>query len=140
MTLDVQVQHAGQIGAARELYEETGIDLRDQLERIRPICLYDDRAETSSLRASSSILVNEYKHRLFYILLVTDSDFTTASVSLNNDDTGRIGAMGTDLDDCNYKHITVCISFVGTDLSFWCIVSFLIQSMHFICMYNIYTA
>jgi hypothetical protein len=140
MTHDVRVQHAGQTGAARELYEETGIDLRDQLERIRPICLYVDREETSSLRASGSILVNEFKHRLFYILLVTDSDFTTASVSSNNDDTGRTGAMGSHLDDCNYKHITVCISFVGTDLSFWCIVSFLIQAMHFICMYNIYTA
>lgn len=75
-------------GAVRELYEETGIDLRQQLDRVQPARIRSDAATgeggiatTSSTSTNSPNptipLSNEYKHRLFYVVVVNDQDFAT---------------------------------------------------------------
>lgn len=56
-----QLLVAGKKGAVRELFEETGLDLRSQLHRIKPLRIKD----------SSNI----HKNRLFYIATVQDADF-----------------------------------------------------------------
>jgi len=61
---------AGQIGAARELHEETGIDARKDLDRLEPVRL---RASDNGDRDSE--LENELKGRLFFRLTLADSDF-----------------------------------------------------------------
>lgn len=86
------------MGAARELWEETGIDLRSQLDRIAPAVL---RVSTKSSPSDpSGILDNELNHKLFFLVTVTDQDFEDLS------ETG-VQAMGTELTDCMYKDIKV---------------------------------
>ena len=60
---------AGKIGAARELYEETGIDARTDLDRLEPV-----RLRPSDNRDDSE-LDNGLKGRLFFRLTLADSDF-----------------------------------------------------------------
>ena len=71
-TIDPQEQLvlAGKMGAARELYEETGLDIRQQMDRLKPAKLFkkDKKGRVS----------NEYKSRLFYVLHLTDDDFLRA--------------------------------------------------------------
>jgi len=102
-----QLLRAGQSGAARELFEETGIDVRAQLERLEPADLHRDN------KPDSKKLVNEYKHRLFFFLNVTDQDFVKHGV----------GAMGTDSPDCPYKHVKVCaclsVGWIGCHKFVW---------------------
>ena len=53
------------IGAARELYEETGIDIRCTcLDRLQPIKVIEDSETYFKL-----------KKRLFFVLQVNDDDF-----------------------------------------------------------------
>jgi ADP-ribose pyrophosphatase YjhB (NUDIX family) len=66
-----QLFHAARAGAARELFEETGLDVRTNIDRLQPVCL------KSNSSSASSDLVNEYKHRLFFYCLVTDDDFSS---------------------------------------------------------------
>lgn len=61
-----QLLQACRSGAARELYEETGMDVRKCLERLEVADVMDGGNET---------LKNEYKHRLFFYLWVNDEDF-----------------------------------------------------------------
>jgi 8-oxo-dGTP pyrophosphatase MutT (NUDIX family) len=62
---ECSLQRAGQVGAARELQEETGIQVDP--DRILPLQLYTtDMGEH---------LNNEFKHRLFYRVRLTDDDF-----------------------------------------------------------------
>jgi 8-oxo-dGTP pyrophosphatase MutT (NUDIX family) len=68
-----QLLIAGKIGAARELFEETGIDVRSKLDRLNPASL---RTEPK-VKHGVEILQNEYNERLFYLLSVTDNDFAT---------------------------------------------------------------
>jgi 8-oxo-dGTP pyrophosphatase MutT (NUDIX family) len=68
-----QLLIAGKIGAARELFEETGIDVRSKLDRLEPASL---RTE-AKVKHGVEILQNEYNYRLFYLLTVTDDDFAT---------------------------------------------------------------
>lgn len=85
-----QLLQAGKMGSARELFEETGIDVRSQLGRLQPVNLHRE--------SKHGVLSNEFKHRLFFHLNVTDADFTSEGV----------GAMGTEtMLDCPYKHIKV---------------------------------
>jgi 8-oxo-dGTP pyrophosphatase MutT (NUDIX family) len=70
---NTQLLIAGKIGAARELFEETGIDVRSKLDRLAPASL---RTE-AKVKHGVEILKNEYNHRLFYLLSVTDDDFAT---------------------------------------------------------------
>ena len=62
-----QLLHAGRMGGARELFEETGIDVRNSLNRLAPAKLYK--------KPPDGKLGNEYKTRLFFTLHVTDKDF-----------------------------------------------------------------
>jgi 8-oxo-dGTP pyrophosphatase MutT (NUDIX family) len=66
-----QLSAAGKMGAARELFEETGIDVRKELDRLQPANL---RTKTKA-KKGVELLQNEYKYRLFYFLSVTDTDF-----------------------------------------------------------------
>jgi hypothetical protein len=95
------LQMAGIVGAVRELYEETGIDLRTNIilsqqqqqqqqqifnqnfTRIHPLPLYDCTYDGRDGTMKDSVddgspkhpkLINEYKRRLFYTVVVTDSD------------------------------------------------------------------
>ena len=68
-----QLLHAGKTGAVRELFEETGLDLRAQLDRFQPAHLH--RANGDDDNNNNKKLPNEYKHRLFYTVTVTDADF-----------------------------------------------------------------
>jgi len=54
---------ASKIGAARELFEETGIDLRFDLDRFQPAILSDVYSG------------NMLEDRYYYYLFVTDKDF-----------------------------------------------------------------
>ena len=60
---------AGKAGAARELWEETGIDMRQNLERLLPAALRQSDTET--------MLSCELKKRVYFFLSVDDSDFWT---------------------------------------------------------------
>ena len=62
---------ACKIGAARELYEETGIDLRNDLNRLQPVQLRKSKKDGSF--TTSCVL----KHRLFFKICFTDDDFVT---------------------------------------------------------------
>lgn len=62
-----QLLHAGRLAGARELFEETGLDVRTSLHRLAPAKLYKDPPEDK--------LGNEYKDRLFFTLHVNDDDF-----------------------------------------------------------------
>jgi 8-oxo-dGTP pyrophosphatase MutT (NUDIX family) len=79
---------ACKVGAARELWEETKIDIRKDLDRLEPAILRntEDPAndeehehggdeEDDATTTTTTILSNEYKHRLFFFLLVDDDDF-----------------------------------------------------------------
>lgn len=69
-----QLQMAAKRGAVRELFEETGIDVRDQLERVQPVSLYEEKQDEEQLE-------NEFKSRLFFLVTVTDKDFASDGVS-----------------------------------------------------------
>ena len=64
---------AAKKGAARELYEETGLDFRAELDRLKPM----------QLRSSSTedLLFCELKHRLFFRVIIQDEDFPDVSSS-----------------------------------------------------------
>ena len=68
-----QLYEASKLGCAREVYEETTIDLRSKLDRLLPMVLYNNKDDTTSSR-----LINEYKHRIFFICEVFDNDFASA--------------------------------------------------------------
>ncbi|KAL3796934.1 hypothetical protein HJC23_000687 [Cyclotella cryptica] len=53
------------ICATRELYEETGIDLRNSMDRLKPVQLRSPKANE---------LQCEYKHRIFFSAQLTDQD------------------------------------------------------------------
>lgn len=67
-----QMTTASKRGSARELFEETGIDVRSNIERLHPAGL---RISEDQDKSSDPVLSNEYKNRLFYFLVVTDDDF-----------------------------------------------------------------
>jgi 8-oxo-dGTP pyrophosphatase MutT (NUDIX family) len=66
-----QLQMAGKIGARRELMEECGFDIGDDLSRLELAVFASDEEQTNSLAS----LHNLYKGRLFYFLRLEDSDF-----------------------------------------------------------------
>lgn len=63
--------HASKIGAARELFEETGIDLRSSLDRFQPARLRDN---------SKDKLICEFKKRMFFKICLGDGDFVTSGI------------------------------------------------------------
>lgn len=68
---------ASRIGCAREVYEETSMDFRTQLDRFRPLVLYEPLKyqETQTKKDANRMLINEYKHRIFFVCEVSDEDF-----------------------------------------------------------------
>jgi 8-oxo-dGTP pyrophosphatase MutT (NUDIX family) len=64
---NTQLLTASRRGATRELFEETGIDVQSQLDRVKPAFIRKADDET--------VLENEYKQRLFFVLNVNDDDF-----------------------------------------------------------------
>jgi 8-oxo-dGTP pyrophosphatase MutT (NUDIX family) len=79
-----QLQHACKAGAARELFEETGIDLRSSLDRIIPASL----RSSNEVFKGREVMLNELKNRLFFFVSVNDSDFPSTGVM----PTGREGS------------------------------------------------
>jgi 8-oxo-dGTP pyrophosphatase MutT (NUDIX family) len=67
-----QLLLAAQMGAARELFEETGMDLREQLHRLEPAAL---RSEDAIKEKGDIVLTCELKKRLYFFLHVTNDDF-----------------------------------------------------------------
>jgi hypothetical protein len=78
-----QLYLASRAGTARELYEETGVDVRGTLDRMRPAIL---RAKPESYKDGRELLPNEYKHRIFFVLSLTDKDFVQVRERLFVDD------------------------------------------------------
>jgi 8-oxo-dGTP pyrophosphatase MutT (NUDIX family) len=66
---------AAKCGSARELFEETGIDMRQSLDRFQPLWL----------APHSKNLRNEHKHRLFFVVPVTDSDFMVGTIAYHKE-------------------------------------------------------
>jgi hypothetical protein len=62
---------ACKIGAARELFEETGMDLRTSLDRLKPLQL---RASTGS---ENDLLNCEFKKRVLFSVDINDDDMFT---------------------------------------------------------------
>lgn len=69
-------------GASRELFEETGIDIRGDLVRLQPASLREYGAKS---KKGDEVLPNEHKKRLFFVLNVTDSDFPPHGISPTGD-------------------------------------------------------
>ena len=66
---------ACKIGAARELFEETGMDLRNSLERLNPIQVQKHGHDTGDK------LSCQFKKRVFFSVDITDDDlFTTVCI------------------------------------------------------------
>ena len=79
-----QLLEAAKAGAARELWEETGIDVRSQLKRLQPAALKSSNTATE--------LSCEIKHRLFFFLAAADDDFLTADKTSDQ----LVGPLGTE--------------------------------------------
>jgi NTP pyrophosphohydrolases including oxidative damage repair enzymes len=62
---------AARMGTARELFEETGMDVRAQLHRLEPVRLYKD--------GDGTFLENALQNKLYFFLNVTDKDFFTGT-------------------------------------------------------------
>jgi 8-oxo-dGTP pyrophosphatase MutT (NUDIX family) len=76
---------AAQMGAARELFEETGMDVRDKLFRLEPAAL---RNGVSTNKNGKFILPSELKKRLYFFLPVTDGDFISLGLTAPMTDEG----------------------------------------------------
>ena len=87
-----QLLLAARAGAARELYEETGMDVRYQLDRMEPAAL---RNTVEVDKNGKPILTNELKHRLYFFLAVTDEDFWSSD--RGDSDAGKMHPMGAAL-------------------------------------------
>jgi 8-oxo-dGTP pyrophosphatase MutT (NUDIX family) len=87
-----QLLLAARAGAARELYEETGLDVRNQLDRLEPAALRND-VEVD--KHGKEILKNELKHRLYFFLPVTDDDFWSSDKG--DCEAGKMHPMGAAL-------------------------------------------
>ena len=79
-----QLLEAAKAGAARELWEETGINVRNQLHRLQPAALKASNTATE--------LSCEIKHRLFFFLAATDDDFLSADKTSEQ----LVGPLGTE--------------------------------------------
>jgi 8-oxo-dGTP pyrophosphatase MutT (NUDIX family) len=90
-----QLMIAAQMGAARELYEETGIDVRDKVYRMEPAAL---RNAITTNKNGKFVLTCEIKKRLYFFLPITDDDFNSPdSVDETFKLTGPMTAVGAHL-------------------------------------------
>ena len=67
-----QLLLAAQLGAARELLRETGVDMRDQLHRLEPAGL---RSEVETVDEGKHVMTCELDKNLYFFLSVGDADF-----------------------------------------------------------------
>jgi len=79
-----QLLLAAKMAAAREMWEETGINVMNELDRLQPAPLRssssvgedrDKNGEENIEKKSSNLLSCEHKHRIFFFLLLDDHDF-----------------------------------------------------------------
>jgi 8-oxo-dGTP pyrophosphatase MutT (NUDIX family) len=70
----VQLQIAARDAAARQLYESTGLDIRNTVHRLKPAIL---RVNPPVDARGVQYLKNEYNHSLYYFLQVSEEDFVT---------------------------------------------------------------
>jgi hypothetical protein len=68
-----QLYLASRAGTARELFEETGIDIRQSLDRLHPVILRATTPQTN--KHGDESLPNEFKNRLIFVVQVTDQDY-----------------------------------------------------------------
>jgi hypothetical protein len=68
----MQLQLAAREGAARGLFDQTGIDVRHELDRLKPAVL---RLNPPADASGTKYLKNEYENRLFYFLSIAEEDF-----------------------------------------------------------------
>lgn len=82
---------AAKMGTARELYEETGIDIRSQLHRLEPVQL-QSQSQTRSMDNPSGVgLVNMLQNKIYFFLNVSDDDFLTVGDGLMHPHGGENG-------------------------------------------------
>lgn len=79
----VQLQIAAREGAARQLYEATGIDVRAHLERLKPAVLQMHPVADAT---GHKLLKNEHENSLFYFLQVAEEDFQPTQATADQDD------------------------------------------------------
>jgi len=82
------------MGAARELYEETGIDVRSQLDRLEPAALKDSNNGSNQLTCM-------LKNKCYFYLSVNDEDFPKGDgpeYKPPMDDTGSHLKVSTEVD------------------------------------------
>eukprot|EP00554_Chaetoceros_debilis_P000651 CAMPEP_0194086642 /NCGR_PEP_ID=MMETSP0149-20130528/21896_1 /TAXON_ID=122233 /ORGANISM="Chaetoceros debilis, Strain MM31A-1" /LENGTH=273 /DNA_ID=CAMNT_0038769773 /DNA_START=167 /DNA_END=989 /DNA_ORIENTATION=- len=97
---------ACKMGAARELYEETGIDVRGQLDRVHPAPLKSKHGSNSNLSTSSNHnfgLTCMLKNKCYFTLNADDDDF---EFPLRAKHQGLL----VHPDDMNGSHLTLKIS------------------------------
>ena len=63
------------IGAARELFEETGIDLRASLDRLKPINIWNNSNDEGGEKNNG--LLCELEQRVFFSVDISDADLRT---------------------------------------------------------------
>ena len=99
-----QLKHAGKMGASRELWEETGIDVRHQLHRLQPAALKADDGTTE--------LNCQLKRRLFFFLAVRDDDFLFSAATTDR----LIGPLRTPsgtIDDVKHLKLRIGVEHSG---------------------------
>ena len=69
-----QLYLSARMGCAREIYEETSIDLRNDIDRLLPMILHENGSGDSSTKD----MCNFYKDRLFFCAQVVDQDFSSS--------------------------------------------------------------
>lgn len=72
----MQLQLAAREGAARQLFETTGIDMRNNLDRLTPAVLQINPPVDAK---GAQYLKNEHERKLYYFLQICDDDFFNAA-------------------------------------------------------------
>jgi len=85
-----QLAMAAQAGAARELYEETGIDVRSEAYRLEPAALRND---TDMDEHGELVMTCEVEKRLYFFLQLKDEDFQQDSDPENNNNANLVAPM-----------------------------------------------
>ncbi|KAG7363443.1 hypothetical protein IV203_026803 [Nitzschia inconspicua] len=78
---NAQLQIAAREAAARQLFENTGLDIRHSMNRFKPAIL---RLNPPTDAKGVQYLKNEYNNRLYYFLQVDEEDFATISEADGN--------------------------------------------------------
>jgi 8-oxo-dGTP pyrophosphatase MutT (NUDIX family) len=94
----VQLQIAAREAAARQLFENTGLDIRNHVHRFKPAIL---RLNPPVDARGVQYLKNEYNNRLYYFLQVDEDDFVTISeADQTGTSCGKLTRPSEDPGDC----------------------------------------